>query len=65
LLLTKVPAKYVRLKKLASWMCEVVSRMFSLGGWWGMDWREKVIVQNCGKALVKPKNQLGGVVLAP
>ena len=25
----------------------------------------KVIVQNCGRALVKPKNQPGGVVLAP
>jgi len=24
-----------------------------------MDWWEKVIVQNCGKALVKPKNQPG------
>jgi len=33
--------------------------------WWGMNWREKVIVQNCGRALVKPKNQRGGVVLAP
>ena len=32
---------------------------------WGMDWREKVTVQNCGRALVKPKNQPGGVVLAP
>jgi len=32
---------------------------------WGMDRREKVTVQNCGKALVKPKNQPGGVVLAP
>jgi len=27
-----------------------------------MDWWEKVIVQNCGRALVKPKNQPGGVV---
>jgi len=35
-------------------------------GWgWGMDWQEKVKVQNCGRALVKPKNQPGGVVLAP
>jgi len=25
----------------------------------------KVAVQNCGTALVKPKNQLGGVVLVP
>jgi len=24
-----------------------------------MDWQEKVIVQNCGRALVKPKNQPG------
>ena len=35
-------------------------------GWGrGMDWREKVAVQNCGRALVKPKNQPGGAVLAP
>ena len=47
------------------WTCEVVSAMFSLGGWWGMDWREKVMVQNCGRALVKLKNQPGEVVLAP
>jgi len=39
--------------------------MFSLGGWQGMDWREKVTVQNCGWALVKPENQPEGVVLAP
>ena len=30
-----------------------------------MNWWEKVIVQNCGRALVKPKNKTGGVVLAP
>ena len=29
-----------------------------------MDWQEKIIVQNCDRALVKPKNQPGGVVLA-
>jgi len=29
-----------------------------------MDWQEKFIVQNRGKALVKPKNQPRGVVLA-
>ena len=35
-------------------------------GWGrGMDWREKVTVQNWGRALVKPKNQPGVVVLAP
>jgi len=39
--------------------------MFSLGGWQEMDWWEKVTVRNCGRALVKPKNQPGGVVLAP
>ena len=33
--------------------------MFSLGGRRGIDWREKVTVQNCGRALVKPKNQPG------
>jgi len=38
-------------------MCEVVSGMFSLGGWREMDWREKVTVQNCVRALEKPKNQ--------
>jgi len=31
----------------------------------GMDWHEKVIGQNCGREPVKPKNQPGGVVLAP
>ena len=31
-----------------------------------MDWWEKDIVQNCGRALVKPKNQPEGVAtLAP
>jgi len=47
-----------------SWVREVVSGMFTLGGWEGMDWREKVIVQNCGRALVKPENQPGEVELA-
>ena len=51
--------------QITCWTCEVVSGMFSLGGWQGMDWREKVTVQNCGRALVKPKNQPGGAVLAP
>ena len=50
--------------KLAGWTCKVVSGMFSLGGGRGVDWREKVTVQNCGRALVKPKNQAGGAVLA-
>jgi len=35
--------------------------MFSLGVGQGMDWQEKVTVQNC----VKPKNQPGGVELTP
>jgi len=46
-------------------MCKVVSGMFTLGGWWEIDWREKVTVQNCVRALVNPKNQPGGVLLAP
>ena len=34
-------------------------------GWLvGSDWLEKVKFQNCGKALVKPKNQPGWAVLA-
>ena len=45
--------------------CRETTGMFTLGGWWGMDWQEKVIVQNCSRALMKPKNQPGGVVLAP
>ena len=40
----------------------LVSGMFSLGGGWTC---RKRLVQNCGKVLVKPKNQPGGVVLAP
>jgi len=52
-------------KKLAGWTCEVVSGMFSLGGWQGMDWRKKVTAQNCGRSPVKLKNQPGGIVLAP
>jgi len=30
--------------------------MVLFGGGRGMDWREKVTVQNCGGELVKPKN---------
>jgi len=39
--------------------------MFSLGGGQGMNWQETVTVQNCGRAILKPKNKPGGVVLAP
>ena len=46
-------------------MCKVVSGIFTLGGWQGMDWWEKVVVQNCGRVLVKPKNQPEWVVVAP
>ena len=59
----KIPPN--NLEKLAGWTCDVASGMFSLGGWWRMDWQEKVTVQSCGRALVKPKNQPEGVVLAP
>jgi len=64
MLLTEVPAKLL-IKKMAGWPCEVVSGMFSLDGGHGMDWREKLTIQNFGKALVKPKNQPGGAVQAP
>ena len=46
-------------KKIDGWTCEVASGMFSLGGW-----REKVILENCGRALVNPKNQPGGLLNA-
>ena len=39
--------------------------MFTMGGQWGMKWWEKFIVQNGGKAQVKPKNQTGRAMLAP
>ena len=58
-------SRQITYKKLDGWTCEVVSGMFSLGGWRGMDWPEKVTLQNGGRALVKPKNQPGGAVLAP
>jgi len=41
------------------------SRDVFIGWGAGMDCWEKVTVQNCGKALVKPKNLPGRVVLAP
>ena len=31
----------------------------------GMDWQEKVTIQNSSMALVKPKIQSGGVMLVP
>ena len=52
-------------KRLDGWPCEVVTGMFSLGGWRGMDGGERITLQNCGRVLVKPKNQPGGAVLAP
>ena len=33
-------------------MSEVASGMLTLGGWWGMEWRAKVRVQNEGRARV-------------
>ena len=30
------------LLKMTGWTCEVLSGFFSLGGWWEMDWWEKV-----------------------
>jgi len=34
-----------------------------MGGWDGL--AGKITLQNCGRAIVKPKNQPGGAVLAP
>ena len=55
-------SRQIRFKK-AGWMCKVVSGMFILDSWWGMDWRAKVLGQNCGRALVelkkKKKNNTG------
>ena len=53
------------LEKQAGWTCKIVSGMFLLNGGLGMNWRENVTVQNCGRALLKPKKQPGGVVLSP
>ena len=50
---------------MASWICEVVSGMFTLDEQWGMEWRAKVIVQNDVRARLKPRNQPGKAVLAP
>ena len=60
-------SRQITYKKLDGWTCEVHCsiRDVFIGRVAGMDWREKVTVQNCGQALVKPKNQPGGVVLAP
>ena len=38
-----------KIEKLTGLTCEVVSGMFTLGGWWGMEGQEKVMVQNCGR----------------
>ena len=54
-----------KIENLTSWTCKVVSGMFTLGGWLLMEWQAKVIVQNGGRAQVKPKNQPGKAVLAP
>ena len=35
-----------KIENLPSWACEViVTGMFTLGGWWGMEWQAKVRVQ--------------------
>ena len=46
-------------KKLADWMCEVVSGIAYIGWVVGNGLAGKVLVQNCGRALAKPKNQPG------
>ena len=47
----KIPPN--KIEKLANWTCEVVPGILSLGGWRGMDWWEKVIVQIGGRAQLK------------
>jgi len=54
-----------KIENLASWTCEVVSGMLTLGGQWGMEWRAKVKEQNGARTRIKPKNQPGKAVLAP
>ena len=49
-----------KIGNLASWKCEVISGMFTLGGQWEMEWQAKVIVQNDGRAQVKPKKAWEG-----
>jgi len=61
LLLTEVPAKLLIKKKLVGRARQYWGWLQWVGGWWGMDWQEKVTIQNCGRALVKPKNQPGGL----
>ena len=58
-------SRQITYKKIDGWTCEVVSGMCHWVGGRGMDWWEKVTLQNCGRALVKPKTQPGGAVLAP
>jgi len=65
-------SRQITYKKIDGWTCEVVRirDVWVAGdvfiGWVaGVDWREKVTVQNCGRALVKPKIPPGGTVLAP
>ena len=46
--------------------CKVlVTEIFTLGSWRGIEWQAKVKVQSGGGAPVKPINQLGRAVLAP
>jgi len=62
-MLTEIPAK--KIEKLGWLDVSIRAGVFTLGRWWGIDgrmhWREKVIVQNCGRATAKPKNQLDGL----
>jgi len=52
-------------KKLDVLTCDVVSGDVLIGWVSGDGLAGKVRVQNCGRTLVKPKNQPGGAVLAP
>jgi len=49
---------------LAGLMCEVVSGMFSLGGWWGMDWRERLQFKRTSEAQKPAWRSCAGSLMA-
>jgi len=53
-------SRQITYKKLDGWTCEVVSGIFHWVGGGGWTGGEKVTVQNCRWALVKPKTSLEG-----
>ena len=49
---------------MANWMCKVVSGMFSLNGWWGINYQEKLIVQSTSEAQKPTWRGYSGSLLA-